>query len=387
MIDRPPLMVFADDWGRHPSSCQHLIKRVREDFPVVWVNTVGTRRARVDGFTLRRGIEKLSSWNKGLQKVSDRMWVVDAPMLPNASGRLAGLVNRVLLRRLLDRTLRKLGLSRPIVLTTLPHFWPWISDIDRTGVIYYCVDDFTHWPGAEGESVRSAERKLLGQADAVLAASRELQTRLNPSQTTTYFPHAVDFEHFASTSAVDPAAEVKSLPGPRIGFFGLIYEKLDFGLLGHVAKQFPQGSLVMIGPTTYCPEGFRRLPNVHFTGAIAYAELPKWIAGCDVLVLVYQHDDMTRQINPLKLKECLATGKPVVSVNISEATLFSPHIRVADGQESFVDQVREALSAADDLDGRRKRRRLVESDSWETRAAELIRLIDDLTERRRASAG
>jgi glycosyltransferase involved in cell wall biosynthesis len=381
-----PLLVFADDWGRHPSSCQHLIRRIREDFSVVWVNTVGTRRAKVDRFTLSRGIEKLRSWNKGLQQVADRMWVVDVPMLPNGSGRLVGLINQHLLRRRLDRTLRRLNLSRPIVLTTLPHFWPWISDIERTGLIYYCVDDFTHWPGADGDTVRAAELSLLGQADVVLAASRELQTRLSHTRTTAYFPHAVDFEHFAAASTGDSVAEVEEMPRPRIGFFGLIYEKLDFRLLGHIANQFPEGSLVMIGPASYCPEEFRRLPNVRFTGAIPYSELPSWIAGCDVLVLAYKHDEMTRQINPLKLKECLATGKPVISVNFSEAAKFSPHVRLAAGADDFVNQIREALTDSEEGNRQIERRRLVESDSWETRAEELGRLIDELVERRSASA-
>lgn len=387
MSERPPIVVFADDWGRHPSSCQHLIKRVRDDFPVVWVNTVGTRRAKVNGFTLRRGIEKLRSWRNGLHQVADRMWVVDVPMLPNASGRLGRFVNGGLLRRGLRKTLNRLGLSRPIVLTTLPHFWPSISDIERSGLIYYCVDDFTHWPGADGEAVRAAERQLLGQSDVVLAASRELQSRLDGVRPTKYFPHAVDFEHFATATDAAPVADIDRLPRPHIGFFGLIYEKLDFRLLSHVAEQFHDGTLVMIGPTSYCPEDFRRLPNVHFTGAIPYEELPKWIAACDVLILAYQHDEMTRQVNPLKLKECLATGKPVVSVNIPEAVQFSPHVRVAAGPVEFVDQIRHALTDTGDSDRRFERRRLVEGDSWDVRAAELVRIIDGLAERRNASAG
>lgn len=386
MSERPPLLVFADDWGRHPSSCQHLIKRVREDFPVVWVNTVGTRRAKVDGFTFRRGIEKLRSWRNGLQQVADRMWVVDLPMLPNASGRLAGFVNRGLLKRGIRKTLTRLQLGRPIVLTTLPHFWPSISDLDRAGLIYYCVDDFTHWPGADGDTVRAAERRLLQQADVVLAASGELQTRLNDVRPTNYFPHAVDFDHFANASEAAAVASIESLPKPRIGFFGLIYEKLDFRLLSRVAEQFPHGTLVMIGPTSYCPEDFRRIPNVHFTGAVPYEELPRWIAGCNVLILAYQHDEMTRQVNPLKLKECLATGKPVVSVDIPEAAQFSPHVRVANGPVDFVEKIREALTDANDPNRRLERRRLVAGDSWDARAAELIGIIDGLAERHNASA-
>ena len=85
-----PLLVFADDWGRHPSSCQHLIRRLRDDFRVLWVNSIGTRRVRADSLTFRRGLEKLRNWRRGLSQVDDRMWVVDLPMIPNLENRSYG---------------------------------------------------------------------------------------------------------------------------------------------------------------------------------------------------------------------------------------------------------------------------------------------------------
>src|SRR5262249_54038247 len=86
--NRPKLLVFSDDWGRHPSSCQHLVRRLREDFDVLWVNTVGTRQVKANAFTLRRGLEKLKNWRQGLKQIDDRMWTVDVPMLPGMSSRL-----------------------------------------------------------------------------------------------------------------------------------------------------------------------------------------------------------------------------------------------------------------------------------------------------------
>ena len=80
------LLVFADDWGRHPSSCQHLVRRLRGDYRVLWVNTIGTRSPKADGFTLRRGFEKLNQWRRGLQRESATMSVLDLPMLPRVGG-------------------------------------------------------------------------------------------------------------------------------------------------------------------------------------------------------------------------------------------------------------------------------------------------------------
>jgi len=374
----PPLLVFSDDWGRHPSSCQHLVKRLRSTFPIVWANTIGTRRVRADGFTLRRGWEKIRSWNRGLQQVDDRMWVVDLPMIPATGGRVAVEINKRLMTMRLRKVWRRLGLEQPVVVTTLPHLAPLFAPIPRQGLVYYCVDDFSHWPGAEGDAVRRAESALVGEADFVLAASRELQSRLSRQCEARYFPHAVDFEHFAAASSHVGPPEVASLPSPRIGFFGLIYEQLDFDLLESVARAFPEGSLVMIGPMAYCPESFRTLPNVHLVGPQPYDDLPRWISGCDVLLLAYKKDEMTRQVNPLKLKEYLATGKPIVSVNVPEARAFAPAVRIAEQSEDFVPLIRDALRECSDSPAREARRAAVRNDTWEARAEELSALIRNL---------
>ncbi|MBL9093648.1 MAG: glycosyltransferase [Planctomycetaceae bacterium] len=380
-----PLLVFADDWGRHPSSCQHLIKRLRRRFPVIWVNTIGTRSVKVDAFTWKRGWEKLRNWRKGLRQVDERMWVIDMPMLPSTANRWTSLVNRQLLTRRVQAVLRKLNFDRPIVISTLPHVWPLIESIPRAGVVYYCVDDFSHWPGADGAAIRLNESRLVRDADRVLAASEELRQRLSASCVPTPFPHAVDFSHFARCARLTPPGELAASPKPRIGFFGLIYEQLDFELLRHVALQMPEATLVMIGPIASCPATFRALPNVVFTGPKSYDELPQWIAACDVLMLAYRKDEMTKQVNPLKLKECLATGKPIVSVDIPTALEFREALYVASDRDEFVAGIRRALSEPDRCSEASKRQSLVTNDSWDARAEELYAILTELVDDRHAA--
>jgi glycosyltransferase involved in cell wall biosynthesis len=305
------------------------------------------------------------------------MWVVDLPMVP-AGGRLSTSLNRRLIRRRLQRVWRRLGLGAPVILTTLPHLWPYIERVPRRGLIYYCVDDFSHWPGADGEAVRAAESKLIRCANAVLAASGELHSRLSEQCEARYFPHAVDFEHFAAAASHQAPRQIASLPSPRLGFFGLIYEQLDFDLLEAVARAMPRASLVMIGPTAYCPESFRALPNVYFMGPQPYDDLPCWISACDVLLLAYRKTEMTRQVNPLKLKEYLATGKPIVSVDIPQARTFVPNVRLAERTEDFVPLIREALKERLDSSAGEARRSAVRHDTWDARAEELSVLLREL---------
>lgn len=378
------LLVFADDWGRHPSSCQHLVRRLRDEYRVLWANTIGTRSPKADGFTLRRGIEKLNQWRRGLQQETPTMAVLDLPMLPRVGGRVAEAANRTLVGTRLRMALRQCGMSRPVVLTTLPFVANLVRSVPQSGLVYYCTDDFSHWPGAERESLLAAERETLAQADLVLAVSRALEERLKAAAPNSarvhYLLHGVDCAHFEQTQHAVSAAPVARLSGPRIGYFGLIYEKLDFELLTAVAKQWSTGSLVMIGPVDSCPDEFRRLPNVHLMGAQRYEDLPAWLAGLDVLLLPYVRDEMIRQSSPLKLRECLAAGKPTVSVDIAEVRRFAPHVRVASSRDEFVAAVRQALEPQS-ASAARERQLAVACDDWNCRAVELRQLIESLPAR------
>ena len=158
---RQSLLVFADDWGRHPSSCQHLVKRLQDDYSILWVNTVGTRQVRANAFTFRRGIEKLKSWRKGLTQVADAMWVVDLPMLPAMGSRWGRAINRRLVTRHLRGALASLEFAPPLVLTTLPYVEWMIRDVDHRGLIYYCTDDYSHWPGADRAALQAAEPRIV----------------------------------------------------------------------------------------------------------------------------------------------------------------------------------------------------------------------------------
>lgn len=364
------LLVFADDWGRHASSCQHLLRRLQNDYRILWVNSIGTRQVRANGLTLQRGLEKLHNWGRGLTQVAEQMWVIDLPMLPGVGNRWLRYINRQLVTSRLRRELRRLDMARPTILTTLPYMSWLIRGLPRSALVYYCTDDYSHWPGADRQTLQQADRDLSREADLILAASEALYEQHAGAGRCEYFPHGVDCAHFAQ--AQEPGAipeDLASLPRPRIGFFGLIYEKLDFQLLTGVAKRCPNASVVMIGPVTFCPPEFAALPNVHLLGKKLYEQLPAYIAGLDVLLLPYVKDDpMIRQSGPLKLRECLASGKATVSVDVPEVRAFQPHVRIGVSQEAFIFEVGQALKEGDDPSRARARQERVAQDGWDRRA-------------------
>lgn len=376
----PSLVVFADDWGRHPSSCQHLVRRLRGHYRVLWVNSIGTRQVRANALTLRRGIEKLGNWRRGVDRVGDDLWVVDLPMLPGLGNRVIRSVNGRLVSAQLARILGRLGMAPPLVLTTLPYTAWLIRNLRHRGLVYYCTDDYSHWPSADGAALRRADRELSAASGLILAASRALLEGHGQYGRCRYFPHGVDRDHFASAMLPGPVpADLDRIPSPRIGFFGLVYEKIDFELLRRLAGRFAGASLVMIGPVACGRAGLEGLPNVHFLGAKPYEELPRYLSGLDVLLLPYVDDPMIRQSGPLKLRECLATGKPTVSVDVPEVRSLRPHVRVAAGREEFLRLVGEALDEPGDSPLREARRQAVEQDGWDRRADALrahLREID-----------
>jgi glycosyltransferase involved in cell wall biosynthesis len=371
----PSLLVFADDWGRHPSSCQHLVKRLTNRFQVLWVNTIGTRTPKLDLFTFRRGIEKLKSWGKGLNQTESDLSVIDLPMLPWAGSRFTRAINEKLVTSLLRKHLRRRQVDNPVVLTTLPHVSTLVGDVGQKGLIYYCTDDYSQWPNANKDSMLEAELKTLSRSDLVLAVSKHLVSRCQSAKRCELFPHAVDFDHFARTSTITRHPDILKLPGPKIGFFGLLYEKIDYDLLMRVAQVFKEASLVLIGPIDYCPESIRKIPNVHLLGPKPYSELPTWLAGMDVLTLPYVMDEMIRQSNPLKLRECLATGKPTVSVEVPEARDYEPHVHVAKNHEEFLTGIKKSLDETSESSSRLMRQQTVQYQTWDVRADQLERYI------------
>lgn len=345
------------------------MRRLRTDYEILWANSIGTRKPQLNSFTVKRIWEKLRGWGKGVQSIDHQMWVTDLPMVPFLRNSWAQRLNDRFVGIRLRSILRQQGLDNPIVVTTLPYVLPWIDRIPRRALVYYVTDDYSAWPGADRDAMLQADTLMSERADLIVAVSRDLQRRYSSHARAEYMPHGVDVSHFSRALTCSPVSELQHLSTPRIGFFGLIYEKLDFSLLSAVAQRFPQASLVMIGPTDYCEDSFSQLPNVHFAGAQPYDSLPNWIAGLDVLLMPYVLDEMILKSCPLKMRECLASGKPTVSVDVPEVRRMSPHVRVAANQAEFLTHIQCILDDKATMEDHLARQKLVQNDDWGCRAA------------------
>ena len=370
------LLIFSDDWGRHPSSCQYLtgewLRWSGRDANVVWVNTIGTRPPRLDWLTLHRGLEKVGSWVRpggqaaepdlleGLRVVNPRMW-------PWVASPRARRINRRLLARQLAPLLGAPGGWTAV--TTIPIAAVVLDALPVDRWVYYCVDDFSVWPGLDGQTMLDLERAVVERADEIICASDSLAERIGRlGRTSSVITHGVDFGFWTTDQAGRPVAgELDQTAGPRAVFWGVVDRRLDTDWLVRLAASPDIGSIVLVGPQQNPDPAILNLPKVVATGPLPMADLPAVAALADVLVMPYRDEAVTRAMQPLKLKEYLATGRPVVVRALPATEPWRDCCDVTTSAEEFVKTAAARANAAIPAHQSAARQRLVQ-ESWQAKA-------------------
>jgi UDP-galactopyranose mutase len=250
------------------------------------------------------------------------------------------------------------GISRYVAWYYTPLAIDWFDTSSAAAVVYDCMDELSLFKGAPANLLKK-ERQLLDRADLVFTGGVSLYHHKRQSHHNVYaFPSSVDFAHFAKArTTLEEPSDQASIPHPRIGFFGVIDERMDLDLLAGVADCKPEFQLVMIGPVVKIdPESLPRRPNIHYLGSKTYAELPQYLSKWDVAMMPFARNESTRFISPTKTPEYLAAGCPVVSTSITD--VVSPYgqkkyVRIADIPEDFANACSEALN--EDANERRQR--------------------------------
>jgi UDP-galactopyranose mutase len=263
-----------------------------------------------------------------------------------------------------------------------PMALPFTTHLRPAAVVFDCMDELSAFAGAP-EALRTYEAELFKKADLVFTGGQSLYEAKRPRHSNVHaFPSSVDAAHFGRARAihVDPADQAP-IPHLRIGFFGVIDERMDYHLLRGVAAARPLWHLVLVGPTAKIdPAALPRAANIHYLGPKPYAELPAYIAGWDVAMLPFARNDATRFISPTKTPEYLAAGKPVVSTSIRD--VVRPYgqqglARIADTVDGFVAAIEAAL-AEDPVDRRRAADAFLTHLSWDGTWTRMRQLIEQI---------
>jgi UDP-galactopyranose mutase len=289
------------------------------------------------------------------------------------------------LHRMLPELLATQGLERPVVWFYTPMAVPLLPALNPAAVVYDCMDELAAFAGAPPELL-ARERALLEVADVVFAGGPSLyRAKRERHANVLCLPSSVDVAHFGRAAVgVDEPDDQRALPRPRLGFFGVIDERLDRDLLGAVAALRPAWQIVMVGPVVKIdPATLPRRPNLHYLGGRPYAVLPDYVAGWDVCLLPFAHNAATRFISPTKTLEYMAAERPIVSTSVRDvAEPYGDVVLLGDDPASFVAACEAAL-AAPSAARRDAMRRIVAATSWGGTVHTMRTAIDDVVRRRR----
>jgi glycosyltransferase involved in cell wall biosynthesis len=367
------LICFSHDWGGDPLSKNHLMRLLARENRVLWVNSIGYRTPTASKADAARAVRKLRQAVSSVQEVERNIFVLNPLAIPSYGSALVRGVNRWALRVQVKRAMRQLGFNRAINWVFNPAAAVIAGTLGEETVIYYCVDEYSAFSGVTAKSLAELEAQLIARSRLVVTSSQRLyeaKRQLNPN--TVLVRHGVDHQHFRT--ALDESTcvpdEIARLPRPIIGYFGLIgADWMDLELMETVARRFATASIVMLGKVAMDVSALSRLPNVHLLGRKPYEQLPAYCKGFDAAVIPFPINEATLNANPLKAREYLAAGLPVVSTAIPEVEVLGM-CRIGIDRESFVTQLEAALAQPGPS---RLRSESVRGECWEARLRQVER--------------
>ncbi len=422
------LLVFSDDWGRHPSSCQHLIGHLLPRYPTLWVNTIGMRRPTLSRDDLRKIWKRLRDWGHPNQPLllPDNLRVIAPRMWPGFRTTWQRRCNARSMTRSIVQALQppienNSVTNTPVVaVTTLPIVADLVGRLPVDRWVYYCVDDFSVWPGVDGSVMDTMERELIAKVDHALAVSPTLQNRLAlMGRQADLLTHGIDLHHWqnVTTQSLQPEHPAvsenktspqplpewcKGLPRPILLFWGLIDPRLDVSWCRALVEQVG-GTLVLAGPMQSPSPDLLQLAqrywpldssssssvgevraagvkgdskgSIVLPGPVRYEALPALASWADVLVMPYADLPVTRAMQPLKFKEYLAAGypdagKPVVARALPALADWADAADLVQTSEQAVTQVKERLQNGLPMTQQQARLRLAD-ETWANKALEL----------------
>jgi len=375
------VVYFGNDWSaENRTSSHHIARRLAGLVPVLYIETPGSRAPQSSARDFRKLWRKLFRMFAAPRKIHDWLYVATIPQIPFRKLPLAGALNRWLGCFLARRAIAKLGFGRLVSWFVVPHPAVLAKRLGETLTVYYCIDDYAAHPGMDAAAIQALDDHLTHVADVVFVAPRALVEAKRALNARVYFsPHGVDFDLFAQAAdpATPPAEETRALRHPIIGYFGSLADYIDYDLLVYLANARPQWTFLFVGYVSSDVSRLREFHNVVLAGPQPYEILPRWAKAFDVAICPYVVNRQVKNSNPLKLREYLATGKPVVSVVIPETAQFADCVYLARNHEEYLGAIDRAL-AEDCVELRKRRMDSVAGSSWDARFQETVAVVDGL---------
>ena len=372
-----------DWWYHHPHSKNHLMRRfARAGNKVIFVNSISMGLAPVkSGELLPRVKRKLKSYAKLARTTEEGITVVSPAVVPFFGSPVAAATHRKLLTTQIASLAKRRGLTNPILWIAIPTAVEVVGRLHESLVIYHVSDKYdanTMDHATDPALIRKLHERAIAAADLVFYSSRKLFDEVTTAREKSHLlEQAVDFDHWSQVSrGVEVADAVARIPRPRIGYFGAIEPWLvDQELIKKAAREHADWNWIFIGNKSRGLE-IEGLPNVHFLPPVPYEELPHYAAGFDVCVLPWNTEvPFTSYGSAIKVREYLASGKPVVISPLPEYESMKNVLRIGRTHEQFLKLIEDALNETGD-DLRPARQEAVRNGTWDARAEWVSGLIE-----------
>ncbi|MDD4878951.1 MAG: ElyC/SanA/YdcF family protein [Candidatus Omnitrophica bacterium] len=360
---------------------------------VLFIENTGVRSPGIkDIYRLKKRFGDYFKGIKGIRKVAEGLYVYSPIVLPFPYSRIARQINKRILLAVINRWMKVMGFSNPIIWTYLPTGTALdiINNVGKKILVYYCVADFFELAGSS-KAVKKAEDELIRKSDVVFAQGRVLEEKCRPlNENVSIFPPGVKIEAFENfrPSADTVPSDLKKISGTIVGYVGGVHKHIDFGLLRYIAEAHPEWSLVLVGPVQADIREIGGLKNIHLLGKKDFSELPYYINGFDVCIIPYLNTEYTATVYPTKLNEYHALGKPVVSTDLPEILNFNREnggiVSIGKDKSEFAEQV--SLSVGEKDSALADKRILsARKNSWAARIERMSGLIEETIEKKSRS--
>jgi len=368
----------AEDWWYHHRAHidMQLMRRFTRMGTALYVNSIVMQKPSLKKNTgggksfTHKLIRKTKSIFTGLKKSDAGFWVYSPFTLPVHHISWARPLNESLLRKQIENIIRKLEIHDPIIWVACPAACDVAIDMKKAKLIYLKTDVYEEFPNVDIELIREHDHRLKANADLTIFVSRALyDEESGQCKKAIYLDHGVDFHLFASAEQ-DPykPGDIAEIPRPIVGFFGEIADyTVDIGFIEKVIDYLPGKSFVFVGEVSADCSGLVAKDNVWMLGKKPYEEIPHYGKCFDVAIMPWRQNRWIELCNPIKLKEYLALGKPVVSTPFSELQGFRDVVHEAINPEDFAEGIRKAL-AEDSPTRVVDRRKKVETSTWDSKA-------------------
>ena len=323
---------------------------------------------------------KLGSYSKLARQTDEGITVVSPASLPFFGTAAARAMNREMVGVQIRKLAKRRGLTKPILWIAIPTAAEMIGEFDESAVVYHVSDKYdanTMDHATDPALIRRLHEHAIEAADLVFYSGRKLFDEATRGRDHSFLlEQGVDFERWSKVRSLSVAPQMESIPRPRIGYFGAIEPwLLDQELIKKAARERPTWQWVFIGNLSRGVE-VEALANTHFLPPVAYDELPHYAAGFDVCVLPWETEQaFTSYGSAIKVREYLATGKPVVISPLPEYEPMKDVLRIARSREEFLRLVDEALIETDSSLAA-KRQAAVAAGTWDARAEWVSDLIE-----------